>query len=169
MSNYYLKPNIKAEPLIWQWYAWSYLIPPLTAGCNVVERHIKIMQSFVQNPKIHAQAVKNPKLLGGPFMDLDEKYVNEIDNLITSTKKDCAQLIELHNSFKDFDRILQNEAKGDSLVKYYESIPPSLKGLVELVYDLNNHPSIRLIEPLIYQKYYSTKKQIPKVHLEQLP
>lgn len=34
-----------------------------------------------------------------------------------------------------------------------------MSGLIELVYDLNNHPSIRLIEPLIYKAYYSTHHQ----------
>ena len=63
MTLHYLKPTIKAEPLIWNWYAWSYLIPPLTAACNIVERHLRIMQSYVQNPQIHAQAVKDPMLL----------------------------------------------------------------------------------------------------------
>lgn len=159
MSLVYLKSTIKAEPLIWNWYAWSYLIPPITAGCNIVERHLKIMSSYVQNPQIHAQAVKNPKLLGGPFIDLEEKRVNEIKELITQTKKDCEILISLNDAFKKLDQNLQLEALGDSLELLYNNIPSALKGLVELVYDLNNHPSIRLIEPLIYKKYYSTQYQ----------
>ncbi|MEO0768444.1 MAG: hypothetical protein AAFY72_03270, partial [Cyanobacteria bacterium J06649_4] len=28
----YLRPDVIAEPLINQWYAWSYLIPPATAS-----------------------------------------------------------------------------------------------------------------------------------------
>lgn len=159
MTLHYLKPTIKAEPLIWQWYTWSYLIPPLTAACNIVERHLKIMQSYVQNPQIHAQAVKDPKLLGGPFIDLGGIQVAEIQELISQTKKDCAELILLHDAFKELDKSLQAEAQGDSLESYYSRIPVPLKGLIELVYDLNNHPSIRLIESLIYQKYYSTAGQ----------
>ena len=52
-QKHYLKPNVKAEPLIWQWYAWSYLIPPLQSGCNIAERNLKIMKSYVQFPRIH--------------------------------------------------------------------------------------------------------------------
>lgn len=159
MSQYFLRPTIKAEPLIWQWYAWPHLIPPITAACNIFERHLKIMQSYVQNPHIHCQAVKDPKLLGGPFIDLDGQKVEEIKNLITQTKKDCEQLILLNNAFKELDRVLQSEAQGDSLESYYARIPTPLKGLLELVYDLNNHPSIRLIEPLIYKNYYSIESQ----------
>ena len=159
MTLHYLKPTIKAEPLIWQWYAWPHLIPPINAGCNIVERHLRIMQSYVQSPQIHSQAVKDPKMLGGPFIDLDGQKVDEITDLINQTKKDCQQLILLSDSFKELDRVLQSEAQGDSLDSYYDRIPTTLKGLVELVYDLNNHPSIRLIESLIYQIYYSNQNQ----------
>lgn len=156
---HYLKPTIKAEPLIWRWYAWPYLIPPLTAACNIVERHLKIMQSYAQNPQIHAQAVKDPKMLGGPFIDYDTNRVEEIKDLIVSTKQDCQSLISLHSDLKEFDKLLQSEAKGDSLEGIYSKIPQSLKGMIELVYDLNNHPSIRLIESFFYKSYYNPKNQ----------
>lgn len=159
MKNCYLKPTIKMEPLIWQWYAWSYLIAPTTAACNIVERHLKIMQSYVQNPQIHAQAVLDPKLNGGPFIDLEGQKINEIKELIENTERDCRDLILLHNSLKDLDRMLQQEAKGDSLETTYRRIPEILRGSVELVYDLNNYPSIRLIEYLFYKKFYSDKHQ----------
>lgn len=159
MVLHYLKSTVKAEPLIWQWYAWPHLIPPINAGCNIVERHLRIMQSYVQNPKIHSQAVKDPKMLGGPFIDLDGEKVEEIKHLIVQTKKDCQQLIFLNDAFKELDRVLQSEAEGDSLDSFYNRIPDLLKGFIELVYDLNNHPSIRLIEPFIYQAYYSTQYQ----------
>ena len=155
----YLKSTVKIEPLVYEWYAWPYLIPPLHAACNIVNRHIKIMESYIQNPQIHAQAVKNPKLLGGPFIDLGGEKIAEIKSLITDTKKQCAELIQLNNEYKQFDCMLQNKAIGDSLEVYYKKLPSSMAGLVELVYDLNNHPSIRLIEPLFYKKYYSTKYQ----------
>jgi len=155
----YLKPSIKIEPLIWQWYAWPYLIPPLTAACNIVERHLKIMQSYIQNPEIHAQAVMDPRLLGGPFIDLDGQKIDEIKALIDKTNNDCAEYIHLASSFKELDRTLLTETQGDSLEDFYKRIPTPLKGYVELVYSLNSHPSIRLIEQLIYNKYYSDKHQ----------
>jgi hypothetical protein len=127
----------------------------VTAACNIVERHLKIMQSYVQNPNIHAQAVKDPKMLGGPFIDLGGEKVNEIKMLIEDTKKNCKTLINLCDALKELDKMLLNEGKGGSLESLYERIPQMLKGLVELVYDLNNHPSVRLIEPLLYKTYYT--------------
>lgn len=159
MTQYYLKPTIQAEPMTWRWYAWPYLIAPHTAACNIVERNLKIMQSYVQNPMIHMQAVKDPKMIGGPFVDFEESRVEEIKDLIRQTRENCATLIELHSAFKGFDRILQQEAKGTSLEELYDRIPTILKGMVELIYDLNSHPSVRLMEPLLYKKYYSDQYQ----------
>ncbi|MBN8523508.1 MAG: MBL fold metallo-hydrolase [Rickettsiales bacterium] len=152
---YYFKSNIKAEPLIWRWYAWPYLISPATAACNIVERHLKIMHSYVQNPKIHAQAVKDPKMLGGPFIDLQGEKVEEVKTLIEETKKNCKTLIELCGDIKHLDKIILNECKGGTVETFYDRIPEMLKGIVELVYDLNNHPSIRFIEPFLYKAYYT--------------
>lgn len=156
---FFLKPNIKIEPLIWQWYAWPHLIPPTTAACNIVDRHLRIMNSYVQAPLVHKQANLNSKLSGGSFVNLNGDYVEEVKNLIKSTEEDCKDLIELANSLKALDRMLQSEAQGSSLDNMYQKIPENLKGLVELVYDLNHKPSLRLIEPLIYKKYYSDKYQ----------
>jgi L-ascorbate metabolism protein UlaG (beta-lactamase superfamily) len=158
MKLLYLKPNIIAEPLIWRWYAWSHLIPPATAGCNLAERYLKIMQSYVQAPQVHAQAIKNPDLIGGPFIDLNGENVDEIKDLIQETKENCKVLLDLSHSIKDFSRFLQNE-QGDTLEQHYKKLPENLRGLVELVYDLNNNASIKLIEPLFYNKYYNTSFQ----------
>src|SRR5262245_56183262 len=59
----YLRPNVQVEPLFDYWYAWSHLIPPTTAARNLTEQHFKIMDSYVNTPQIHANTVKNPKLL----------------------------------------------------------------------------------------------------------
>lgn len=159
MTKYFLKGSIKAEPLIWSWYAWPHLIPPTNASCNIVERHLKIMESYVQNPQVHAQAIKNPAMLGGPFIDLDGKYINEIKELIRITKEQCAELIKLHSAIKLSYKMLQNEAQGGSIESLYAKLPEDLKGFVELVYDLDNHPSVRFIEPFLYAKYYDDRYQ----------
>ena len=159
MTMKYFRPSVKVEPIIWEWYAWSYLIPPATAACNIVGRHIKIMDSYISMPQAHAQAVKNPKMLGGPFIDLNGEKVAEVQQLIEKTKENCANLIALDKALKECDRMLKEEAVGEGLTEFYSRIPDSLGGMVELVYDLNNHATLRLIEPLLYKKYYSTQCQ----------
>jgi L-ascorbate metabolism protein UlaG (beta-lactamase superfamily) len=159
MKKYYLKSNVKMEPLIWQWYAWPHLIAPQTAACNIVGRHLKIMESYILAPDLHIKASNNPRLIGGPYLNVEVEKAHKVQDLIKTTKSMCSSLISLDTALKKFNIILQNEALGGSLTHLYEKIPENLKGLVELVYDLNSHPSLRLIEPLIYKKYYSDDQQ----------
>src|SRR5262249_769029 len=51
-------------------------------------------------------------------------------------------------------------AKGFGLAPFYDEIPPQIRGYVELVYDLNNNASYRLIEPLLYEsEFYDARAQ----------
>lgn len=150
----YLRPNIQVEPLFDYWYAWSHLIPPATAARNLTERHLKIMDSYINSPQVHANAVKNPKLLGGPFIDYGGKRVAEIVALRDQTKRMRPHLLELSAAITALDDMLRTHAKGLSLQPLYSMAPDALKGYVELVYDLNNNPSFRFIEPLLYQSHY---------------
>jgi L-ascorbate metabolism protein UlaG (beta-lactamase superfamily) len=157
---FYLRQNIQVEPLIDHWYAWSHLIPPATAARNITERHLKILDSYISAPQIHANAVKNPKMLGGPFIDYEGKRVDEIRALRDRIRKERAHLLELSAAVQALDSMLREKANGHSLQPLYSAIPDILRGYVELVYDLNNHPSFRLLEPLLYRsRYYDRSMQ----------
>jgi L-ascorbate metabolism protein UlaG (beta-lactamase superfamily) len=159
-TRFYLKQNVQAEPLFNQWYAWSHLISPHTAAMNIANLHLKIMKSYVAAPQIHASAVKNPEMIGGPFIDYQGGRIDEIKALINKTTKEQAQMIAFAESVKILDDLLRHEAKGFSLEPLYEKVPQNLKGYVELVYDLNNNPSIKFIEGLLYQsQYYNPSSQ----------
>jgi L-ascorbate metabolism protein UlaG (beta-lactamase superfamily) len=159
----YLKPNLVIEPLIAGWYAWSHIISPATASLNITKRHLEIMNSYVESPELHIAAVKNPKMLGGPFIDYnayDEPRVAEVSNLIEETLTKQADLVELSVALRKLNKMLKTSAKGYSLELLYEQVPEALKGYVELVYDLNNNPSFRIFEQLFYNsKYYKPECQ----------
>ena len=156
----YLKPNVVMEPLIDQWYAWAHLIAPATAAMNISERHMKIMQSYIKTPEVHAAAVKNPAMLGGPFIDYQGKKIEEIKDLMERTRTERAQMFALYQAIKELDEMLRNEAVGFSLESLYKKIPETLRGYVELVYDLNNQPSFRLLEALLYKSdFYDSSAQ----------
>ncbi len=153
-QEYYLGQNAQFEPLYNGWYAWSHLIPPATAAMNVVNSHLKIMKSYVMAPQVHANSIKNPALRGGPFIDYNGGRVDEIKGLIERTRKQQAHIIKLADAIKELSELLAREARGHSLEPLYPRIPEALRGYVELVYDLNNNPSIRFIEPLLYKSPY---------------
>lgn len=160
MNSYYLRPNVVVEPLVDNWYAWTHLISPATAAMNIVGRHLKIMNSYIQSPQIHAAAVKNPKMKGGPFMDLGGTKVNEVKRARDYTLESQKDMIELASAIKELDKMLKANAKGFSLDPLYEKVPAPLRGYVELFYDLNNNASFRFFESLLYKsKYYKESSQ----------
>jgi len=151
----YLKPNVLVEPLVDRWYAWAHLIPPATAARNISHRHLRIMNSYISSPESHAAAVKNPAMLGGPFMDFDGvNKAEEVAALRDQTICGRADLLALSQAISDLAGLLENKAQGFSLEGLYPEIPAPLQGYVELVYDLNNHPSFRLLEPLLFKSQY---------------
>lgn len=156
----YLKPNVVIEPLIDSWYAWPHLISPATAALNIVKRHMNIMESYVDNPAAHAHAVLNPKMRGGPFMDYGGGRVEEVRDLMKRTLTGRADMFELAKAITELNAMLQSNATGYLLEDLYSKVPTILQGLVELYYDLNNHPSYRFFEPLLYKtKYYDPGAQ----------
>ncbi len=159
-TRFYLKQNVQAEPLFNQWYAWSHLIAPHTAAMNIANLHLKIMKSYVAAPQIHANAVKNPAMIGGPFIDYQGGRIDEIQALIDKTTNEQAGMIAFAESVKALDDLLRHEGKGFSLEPLYDNVPKNLKGYVELVYDLNNNSSIRFLEGLLYKsEYYNPHSQ----------
>ena len=156
----YLKPNVVIEPLFDRWYAWSHLISPATAAMNLVGRHLKIMSSYLQAPEVHREAVKHPKLKGGPFMDLPEGKVEDVRALQQNTVTEHKDMMEMAAAFKELNKLLLTKGKGYTLQALYDEIPEMLKGYVELVYDLNNQPSYRIFESLLYNSpYYKPSAQ----------
>jgi L-ascorbate metabolism protein UlaG (beta-lactamase superfamily) len=154
----YLKPNLVIEPLVNRWYAWTHLVSPATAAMNITERHLKIIESYLIAPATHAQAVANPQMRGGPFMDFGGGRVEEVKALQTQTIQACADHIQFAKAVKELDLMLQTHAKGFGLETLYEKVPTLLKGYVELIYDRQNNPSFRFFESLLYKSKYFKKE-----------
>src|SRR5262245_20982372 len=126
----YLKQNVLVEPLFKQWYAWSYLIPPAQAALYVTNSHLKIMKSFVDSPQLHINALKNPAMMGGPFIRYDASRVNDIRLLLNRTLDEQQPLIEFAEGVKELQNLLSAEATGFSLEPLYQKVPEPLKGYV---------------------------------------
>ncbi|MEM6435268.1 MAG: SDR family oxidoreductase, partial [Cyanobacteria bacterium P01_D01_bin.115] len=156
----YLKPDVIVEPLVNQWYAWSYLIPPATASRYLTQSQIQVMQSFVDAPEVHETTLRDPAMMGGPFIQHPASRVGEVRSLLDKTKEEQSRLLGLSHAIDHLRTQLANHPPGQSLEPLYDQIPEALKGYVELVYDANNSASIRFIEGLLYRsEYYSTASQ----------
>jgi L-ascorbate metabolism protein UlaG (beta-lactamase superfamily) len=161
MNQLYLKTNVVAEPLVNDWYAWHLLINPATYALILKNLHISVMNSYVESPDIHQATVKEAKMRGGPFADfLGENQVIEVKKLLDMTLENNTLLLKMAEAFYSLNTMLQNNATGASLSELYAKVPVALKGLVELVYDINNYPGFRIFEGLLFEsEYYSTASQ----------
>lgn len=150
----YLKADTYFEPLLNHWYAWPYLLPPVTCSRHIVNTHRRIMQSFVKNYKLHIIASKEKVLTGGEFLNCTEEQVGDIKELIEELDEKCGDLIELSDAVKSLDDLLYQHTNGESIEYLYPKIPSPLKGCVELFLDMEHRPSYRIIEPLMYRSSY---------------
>lgn len=146
----YLAEDTKLEPLVFRWYAWGHLVSPIQLALSLAFRHLPMLKSFIANPGIHEAASKNPKMLGGAFLELKRDDLAAVRNLQQDIQQHGAGLLDLAENVVKLDRQLQQSASGFSLDYLYDSLPPALAGLVEATYDLNNRPSLRVFEELLY-------------------
>lgn len=163
-EKYRLADSTVLEPLINQWAVWADLISPATYSMHMLHYQIKTLTSYAANPQLHVKACQNPKLAGGPFVNIPEQRAQEVNDLLKATEKDQSDNIQLARSLIEFHEYLTKEAKGQSLEPFYAKLPDTLRGYVELVYDYYNHPIVRLMESLLYESpYYKPKLQSLRV------
>jgi L-ascorbate metabolism protein UlaG (beta-lactamase superfamily) len=158
-ARYYLRDDVKIEPLIARWHAHHLLVSPPSAAF-MTRHHLEIMESFVRRPDLHRKALERPELRGGPFIaSQSPDDVGDVRRLIEETKATHAAYLELAAELEDLFRLLQT-AKGSSLEPLYENIGPRLKGRIELAYEPSGAARFRVFEPLFYAAYP------PEVHEE---
>ncbi|MCF8480393.1 MAG: MBL fold metallo-hydrolase [Rhodospirillum sp.] len=145
-----LRPDVVAEPLIARWHASPHLLAPVTGALNVAHRHLKQMASYVAMPLMHAAALKNPALQGGPFLDLGGERADEVKALMAWTKEKQAPALALAEDVAACWSLLK-EADGKALAPLYARLPGRLRGAVELVYTPTGAPDARINEALLYR------------------
>ena len=151
----YLREDVYFEPLVNSWYAWPYLLPPVTGARHMVHTHRRIMSSFVKNHKLHMMAVRQPGMAGSEYLDCNEEQLVDIQSLVDTIDLEHGDLVELSDAVRQLDELLREHTTGESVEPLYERVPEPLRGYVELTMDLEHNPSYRLIEGLLYRsKYY---------------
>ena len=160
--NVFLKDGVILEPLVCRWNAWPHLLSPVQTAMNITFRQLPLLNSFVTNPSLHVVAARDPKLLGGPFVNLPAEKKVDVQQLISDIERDCQDLITLARDLRSFDKTIQTTANGYSLKQLYQKIPASLQGLVELTYDVNHHAKVRILEELVP---YNTHRKIQEISI----
>ncbi|MBN3818603.1 MBL fold metallo-hydrolase [Paraburkholderia sp. Se-20369] len=161
----YLRPDVVSVPRVAHWYAWTYLISPATLALYLANRYVRIMASYVDAPELHAEAVRNPNMRGGAFMDWPLERLDEVRALLETTRSRHAGQLAFAAAIGRAWEVLASRADGHSMADLYPALPDELRGFVELVYTLRNGSDLRLIEPLLYRsKLYDASAQTALVY-----
>ncbi|HJP94903.1 MAG TPA: MBL fold metallo-hydrolase [Pyrinomonadaceae bacterium] len=165
---YRLHDSTVAEPLVNRWEAWAHLIPPVPSSLHLREYQIKLLQSYLADPQVHADACANPKLRSGPFVDVAPRRASEVKEFLKRTEEKLAANLKLAQRTIEFQNYLVREAKGLSLDPFYERLPDELRGYVELIYDYYSRPAVRFFEGLLYESpYYRSDVQSFRIFRQQ--
>ncbi|HEY6187188.1 MAG TPA: MBL fold metallo-hydrolase [Pyrinomonadaceae bacterium] len=151
---YHLAHSSVVEPLVNKWAAWPHVLAPVASSLHLQNYQIKLLESFLQDPEMHIEACRSPKLRSGPFVALGRERVDEVSRFLADTRKLMSGNLELAKSLVEFHNYLSRTVGGESLEPFYEKIPEPLRGYVELMYDYYNHPIVRCQESLLYQSPY---------------
>jgi L-ascorbate metabolism protein UlaG (beta-lactamase superfamily) len=153
----FLRPDVIMEPLVDRFYAWVHTVSPVQAAMNLAFVQVPLLESYLRSPRVHINASRNPELRGGLFVNVEESRSGEVRALLADIKRDRAEMLNLAAAIAEAEDIVRQSATGFDLTPLYSKLPPTLSGLVEIAYDTSNQPTMRYIEPLIYESTLYTE------------
>lgn len=156
--QYRLADSTVIEPLIDSWSAWATLISPVVASLHLSNFQLLALTSYLEDPAAHVKASRDPALIGGPFVDIPPHRIEEVRALLARTVEHRAADLEFARAVRELHNRIVEEAKGQSLEPYYQTIPVELRGYVELVYDYYHRPTVRFFESMLYESDYYHKE-----------
>ena len=166
-SKRFLRPNVIIEPLVDRFYAWCHTVAPVQASLNLAALQLPLLESFLQDPQVHVNAVANPRLRGGYFVNVAADRAGEIKDLVSEIKTERAAMLRFAAAVAEGEEIVRQGAAGFDLTPLYPQLPPELSGLVELAYDTNNQAQLRFIEPATYKSdAYTEARQSVQLSVE---
>src|SRR5438046_4281685 len=111
-QRYRLADSTVVEPLINNWAIWADLISPAPYSMHLAYYQIPTMTSYMAGPELHLKACRNPKLVGGPFLDIPSERKAEVQALLDKSKQEQKANLDLAKAITEFSDFLQKEAKG---------------------------------------------------------
>jgi L-ascorbate metabolism protein UlaG (beta-lactamase superfamily) len=163
----YLRSKAIVEPLVDRFYAWPHTVAPVQGAMNLAFLQVPMLESYLQAPQLHVSASSNPELRGGFFVNIAEDEAPRIQDLLSGIKRDRADILRFAAAVAEGQELLRSSATGFDLTPLYSKLPTELNGLVELVYDTENQPSMRFMEPVVYKSpIYDESRQSVQLSLE---
>src|SRR5689334_3491100 len=116
---YRLGDHTSVEPLVNRFAAWANIVSPLSFSLYLQHYQLEVLRSYLQDPEVHFNACKNPKLRSGPLVDIPVERANEVADFLAATEIDLSDNLKLAQSLIEFHDYLVAEAKGLSMEPFY--------------------------------------------------
>jgi len=137
----HLKPNVRFEPLLDTCLAWTHLLAPHTAARNLSDGYLPLLRArLYQRPERPAEES------GWSAEAACELY--------HGIRRRCASLLELAGALSAAADLVAQVNGCGPLEPLYARMPAAVRGFVEVAYDLDHRPSLRVLEPLLYRSRY---------------
>lgn len=147
----YLSPATVVQPLMHRWYAVPFVAAPHTGALNLTKRQLPALLSYLDGPERHARALASPAMFGAPYVNPRHGTPEDVKELVEQTCSLGQPRIQLARDIETARAMLSSHGDGRTLNPLYAELPPSLRGISELVYDTANNPSLRFFESLLYR------------------
>ncbi|MGW5456693.1 MBL fold metallo-hydrolase [Nocardia sp. NPDC003979] len=134
----FLRPDVRAEPLVNGFRAWAHLLAPHTYARNLVARHV---------PRLR-EALRDALGRG------DASGVVGAREWLDAVTGQRPHLIALGEAITQLDQLMLGEVDGQDLEPLYAKVPEPLRGQVELVYNRYNQAGVRFLEGILYRGPY---------------
>lgn len=138
--TYRLDVSTCVAPLVQNWAAWWMTVAPVPASLHVRGYQLPLLKAYLQNPEFHARHIGVPAARAG-----------EVKELALRMQQAQAERLRLAEALESFQKLLLEEAKGQSMEPFYAKLPEPLRGRVELLYDYHGRPSLRVLEGMMYR------------------
>jgi L-ascorbate metabolism protein UlaG (beta-lactamase superfamily) len=163
----FLRPDVVIEPLVDRFYGWLHTVAPVQSAMNLAFLQVPLLEAYLDSPETHIEASANPEFRGGFFVNVPLTRVADVAKLLSSIERDRADVLRFAAAVREADELIRQGATGYDLSPLYPRLPAELSGRVELVYDTSNQPSVRFIEPLVYESGFLTEgRQSVQLSLE---
>ena len=157
---YTLAESACVEPLVGRWIAWPHVLAPAVYSFHLTNYQLKTLHSFLSNPELHEKSCRNPRLIGGAFVDIAPGKASQVQQLLATMQEKLAENVAFATTLTEYYGEVVRSAKGESLEERYDQVPGPLHGYIELLYDYFNQPIVRCLEgPLYKSRYYKRELQ----------
>ena len=157
---YTLAESACVEPLVGRWIAWPHVLAPAVYSFHLTNYQLKTLHSFLSNPELHEKSCRNPRLIGGAFVDIAPGKASQVQQLLATMQEKLAENVAFATTLTEYYgevvRSRQEKASRSAMTRF----PGRCTAISNSFMALFNQPIVRCLEgPLYKSRYYKRELQ----------